>query len=133
MKIEIHRGQNQIGGNIVEISTQTTRILLDVGQELDEETPQCPAIEGLFANADFDAVFITHYHLDHLGLAYEIDRKIPLYLGEGSFRVVQTMDRRMKQETFTPAGFLKNQEPIIIGDITVTPFLCDHSAFDSPG
>ena len=30
MKIHIHRGQNQIGGNIIEIATDTTKILLDV-------------------------------------------------------------------------------------------------------
>lgn len=131
MKIEIHRGQNQVGGNIVEIATQTTRILLDVGQELEEDTPQRPAIEGLFEDAAFDAVFITHYHLDHLGLAYDIDRRIPLYIGERSFRIVETMDRRMGRRSVDPAGFLENRKQISIGDITVTPFLCDHSAFDS--
>jgi ribonuclease J len=32
---------------------------------------------------------------------------------------------------FTPTGALENGKPIRIGDITVTPFLVDHSAFDS--
>ena len=36
MRITIHRGENQIGGNIVEIATETTNIILDVGCELNE-------------------------------------------------------------------------------------------------
>ena len=45
MNTIIHRGQNQIGGNIIEIATDTTRILLDVGLELDDEEQQLPNIE----------------------------------------------------------------------------------------
>ena len=49
MKIHIHRGQNQIGGSIIEINTDSTRIFLDVGMELDEdEQIDIPKIEGLF-------------------------------------------------------------------------------------
>ena len=40
MKITVHRGINQIGGNVIEISTDKTKILLDAGLELNtiEET-----------------------------------------------------------------------------------------------
>ena len=65
----IHRGQNQIGGNIIEIASSSARILLDVGLELDTEDLVLPPIDGLFDHASFDAVFISHYHGDHLGLA----------------------------------------------------------------
>ena len=36
MKIHIHRGQNQIGGSIIEISTKKARVFFDIGIELDE-------------------------------------------------------------------------------------------------
>ena len=36
MKIHIHRGANQIGGNCIEISTSQARIILDIGDELPE-------------------------------------------------------------------------------------------------
>jgi ribonuclease J len=49
MKINIFRGQNQIGGSIIEVSSDSTRILLDAGSELDETTPVAPQIEGLFS------------------------------------------------------------------------------------
>ena len=131
MEIVIHRGENQIGGNIIEISTDKTRILLDVGRELDEEEVCLPDIDGLFDVPAFDAVFISHYHGDHIGLAYYIDKSIPIYLGEASTRIVQAADAYKRTETIRPAGFLIHGKPIRVGDITVTPFLCDHSAFDS--
>ena len=34
MEIIIHRGINQIGGCITEIATDTTRIIIDLGQNL---------------------------------------------------------------------------------------------------
>ena len=37
MNVNIIRGKNQIGGNIIEISTAKTKILLDAGLELDGE------------------------------------------------------------------------------------------------
>lgn len=132
MTVTIHRGQNQIGGSIIEVSTATTRILLDVGLELDDEkNRKPPEIAGLFDDPAFDAVFISHYHGDHLGLAYYIDKSIPLYIGEASYRIVRAADEYKKTATITPAGFLVHNAPVTIGDITVTPFLCDHSAFDS--
>lgn len=131
MNIIIHRGKNQIGGNIIEVATESTRILLDAGRELDEESLILPEIDGLFDHPAFDAVFISHYHGDHLGLAYYIDSQIPLYLGEASTRIVQAADAYKHTDTIHPSGFLVHGKPILIGDITVTPFLCDHSAFDS--
>ena len=81
--IKVHRGQDQIGGNIIELASSTTKILLDIGCELDEEkNKELPKIEGLFDTKGFDAVFISHYHYDHMGLAYKIYKEIPLYMGE---------------------------------------------------
>ena len=131
MNVIIHRGQNQIGGNIIEITAENTRILLDVGLELDQEEGTLPEIDGLFDHPSFDAVFISHYHGDHLGLAYYIDNRIPLYIGEASYRIVKAADDYKGLESITPSGFLRHLQPIAVGSITGTPFLCDHSAFDS--
>ena len=131
MNIHIHRGTDQIGGNIIEITTKATRILLDAGRELDEKEVRLPDIDGLFDSPTFDAVFISHYHSDHLGLAYYIDNSIPLYLGKASTRIVQASDAYKNIETIHPAGYLVHGKPIRVGDISVTPYLCDHSAFDS--
>ena len=132
MKIHIHRGQNQIGGNIIEVSTEKTKIILDVGLELDDEkNKDLPAIPGLFNYKGYDAVFVSHYHGDHLGLSYRLHKDIPLYMGEKSTRIIQASDTYKRVPTIHPKGFLEHKKPIIIGNISVTPYLCDHSAFDS--
>ena len=131
MVVNIIRGQNQIGGNIIEISTDKTRILLDVGLELEGDDISITDTTDLFNPNDYDAVFISHYHGDHIGLAYYIDDKIPLYMGEASYRIVKAADDYKGIKSISPIGFLKNKESIVVNDITVTPFLCDHSAFDS--
>ena len=132
MDLHIHRGKNQIGGNIIEISTSSTKILLDIGLELDDtDSSPLPIIEGLFDYAGYDAIFISHYHGDHMGLAYSSHKDIPIYIGEAGYKIISASDNYKKQETITPKGFLQNKKAIKIGDITVTPFLCDHSAFDS--
>ena len=132
MNINIIRGKNQIGGNIIEISTEKTKILLDAGLELDDEKQnELPDIPELFEYAGYDAVFVSHYHGDHLGLVYRAHKDIPVYIGEGAFNITKASDNYKGIETITPKGFLRHKEDIIVGDITVTPFLCDHSAFDS--
>lgn len=130
MKVNIIRGKNQIGGNIIEISTEKTKILLDAGLELDGGNT-LPDIRGLFDFAGYNAIFVSHYHSDHLGLVYRAHKDIPVYMGEGCYNIIRASDRYKEQETITPKGFLRNRHKIVIGDITVTPFLCDHSAFDS--
>ena len=132
MKINIIRGQNQIGGNIIEISTDKTKILLDVGLELDDDKNQSlPEIQGLFDSAEYDAIFISHYHGDHIGLAYHTHEDIPIYMGEASYKIIKASDNYKNTESITPVGFLVHKKSTTIGDITVTPYLCDHSAFDS--
>lgn len=132
MKIHIHRGQNQIGGNIIEIATDTTKILLDVGLELnDNDNSSLPSIQGLFDYAGYDAIFISHYHGDHVGLAYHTHKDIPIYIGEASYNIIQASDNYKKISTIKPKGFLYHKQTITVGDIAVTPYLCDHSAFDS--
>ena len=132
MKIHIHRGQNQIGGNIIEIATDTTKILLDVGLELVNNNEQSlPKIQGLFDYAGYDAIFISHYHGDHVGLSYHTHKDIPIYIGKASYNIIQASDHYKKISTITPKGFLYHKQTITVGDIAVTPYLCDHSAFDS--
>ncbi len=132
MNIKIHRGENQIGGNIIEIATETTKILLDAGLDLDDEKNKTlPHIDGLFDYAGYDGIFISHYHSDHMGLLYNVNGEIPVYIGQASYKIIKASDDYKKQRTISPKGFLKHKEQIVIGDITVTPYLCDHSAFDS--
>lgn len=53
MNIKIIRGQNQIGGSIIEIFSYTTKIVLDVGSELNKIKPCISDIYGLFSGKAF--------------------------------------------------------------------------------
>ena len=132
MIITIYRGQNQIGGSIIEIASDTTKVILDVGSELDEEIPTAPKIEGLFYGENaYNAVFISHYHGDHLGLCDQILPGIPIYIGKSAADITNTARRYLNKPEYNFAGFYESGKVISIGDINITPYLCDHSAFDS--
>ncbi len=133
MKIHIYRGQNQIGGSIIEISTDDARVILDIGIELDESKEiEVPKIEGLFCgNPNCDAVIITHYHSDHIGLAEYLLPTIPVYMGNKSYKVMKAAyDYRDIKFNLNPIP-IEDGVLIQVKDITITPILCDHSAFDS--
>lgn len=132
MRVTIHRGQNQIGGSIIEIASETTKIILDAGSELDEEVPVAPQIEGLFSGeASYDAVFISHYHGDHLGLCDQVLPEIPIYIGKGAADVTNAARRYLNKPEYRFAAYYEAGKTITIGDIEITPYLCDHSAFDA--
>ena len=82
MYIRIIRGINQIGGNIVEVGTDNTKIILDCGSNLPDidNTGYVDNIEidGLTTDkSEYNAIFLSHYHGDHVGLLGRINKDIP--------------------------------------------------------
>lgn len=133
MKVHIHRGQNQIGGSVIEIFTDTTRIFFDVGANMnDAKAEAVPPVEGLFfGKRNADAVFLTHYHADHVGLLGKVISGIPVYMGKTAYEIFKVGEAYRNHLTAFRPRFVSDQEKIVIGDITVTPFRCDHSAYDA--
>ena len=132
MEINIIRGQNQIGGSIIEISSKSTKIILDIGSNLEDKEIVVPEIEGLFeGEAKYDGVLISHYHGDHVGLATRILPEIQIYMGEKSYEIYKVSNEYMGKEYLKEPKIFKAEEEFFIGDIKITPYLCDHSAFDS--
>jgi ribonuclease J len=138
VKARIHRGAEEVGGSCVEVeATGGDRLVLDLGLPLeigrDEKTP-IPSVAGLRDGDDpsLRGVLLTHAHPDHFGLIEEISTEVPIYTGEATSRILREasfftplgLDRE-------PVGFLADRQPLQIGSFTVTPFLVDHSAFDS--
>lgn len=156
MKIIIHRGTKEIGGSCVEIGSNTTRIVIDIGLPLVNEKGEkfesramrglglkqlkdkkiLPNVPGLYSKektkVKVDALLISHSHLDHYGLYRYIRKDIPVYISEGAKRIIDVSN------IFTLArAYIKNyirvkhKEKITIGDMLITPYLTDHSAFGS--
>lgn len=138
MQIIIHRGTHQIGGVATEIRTTTTRILIDMGDELsleDSFTPAPLSIPGVTdTNGNCAAVLFTHNHGDHVGQLKNIRDGIPLYMGSFAKDVLlatlpkthTSLKLRVEQaKSFMPGKRFQ------IGDIFITPFSVDHSACDS--
>ena len=132
MEINIIRGQNQIGGSIIEISSKNTKIILDIGSNLDNKEIIVPEIEGLFkGKAKYDGILISHYHGDHIGLATKILPEISIYMGEKSYEIHKVSNEYIGKEYLKEPKTFKTEEEFLIGDIKIIPYLCDHSAFDS--
>lgn len=138
MKIIIHRGSHQIGGIAVEIKTDSTRIIIDMGDELTMDNSYMPKplnISGVTdKNGKCSAVFFTHYHGDHTGQLPNIRKDIPIFMGELTKDILLTTMQNAEQETINrikSAEIFEAGQKIPIGDITVTPYSIDHSACDS--
>ena len=143
MKIQIHRGSNQIGGNCIEISSYKTRVILDIGDELPEvnsSEPQqrvIPQVANLFTSGSISnlakaAIFVCHMHGDHIGLIDEWKTDTPLYICKDALAIWETIQEFTNQpKSSNPIKHLSNGVPIVINDITIIPFIIDHSAFDA--
>jgi ribonuclease J len=136
MRICIHRGTKEIGGTCVEIESQGKRLVLDVGLPLDAPDPDSiplHPIKGFEAPDDsLLGVVISHPHQDHYGLAHRLPEETPFLIGKAAEAILDAA------ALFSPAGLklkkvkhLSDRTPIILGPFTITPFLVDHSAYDS--
>lgn len=152
MKITIYRGTKEIGGTLIEIRTTSTRILVDAGYPLflndkpisDDVAKQSyqellalgvlPGIVGLYAWEDkgFDAVLISHAHIDHYGLLKYINPQIPIYMSPGTDTLIRVSQQFKISDSFDlDIRKFKMYQSFQVGDISVKPYLMDHSAFDA--
>ena len=59
MKIRVLGGAREVGGSCIAVETENCKVALDYGIKLDGVTDEYPK--------NFDAVIISHAHLDHSG------------------------------------------------------------------
>jgi ribonuclease J len=137
VQVKIHRGAHEIGGSCVEVASGGSRIVLDVGKPLraewNEQVP-LPLVEGLADGSDpsLAGLLISHPHMDHYGLIDQVDARVPLFIGQEAAALLKAA------QLFSSAGielhpthYLSDRVPLQIGAFIVTPFLVDHSGFDS--
>lgn len=128
---------NRIGGCITVISSETTKIIIDFGEAL-PGSDKSDDIPFDWEKEKPDAIFFTHYHGDHIGRFAEIPLSVPVYMGEVSYKVMKNVYSRTRRTELVKAleerkalHFIEVNKTISVGDIEITPYSVDHSAFDA--
>ena len=137
MRVCIHRGTKEIGGNCIELECAGKRILLDLGMPLTAANPDevgLPDIRGLKdeSDPDFLGIVISHPHQDHYGLLPKVHAGVRIFIGKEAHAILEAA------APFAPSALVmdcvthyRDQVPFNIGPFRITPFLIDHSAFDA--
>lgn len=137
MRLRIHRGTAEIGGNCIEVEAQGKSILLDLGMPLSGSLPPSqvlPPVPGLTdgTNSSLVGIVISHPHSDHYGLVGHAHRSIPVHIGleaEKLLRASAAFSSFGLQ--LTNAVHYRPGVRFSVGPFVITPFLVDHSAFDA--
>ncbi len=136
MEVQIIKGTKQIGGCVTEVvSSKGTKIIIDFGSDLEGDNQikkENPNIVGLTTGIkQYDAVFITHSHSDHIGLIDHILDDIPVYVEPMSKIVYKLLGVFTYQGIRFKTNDMKLNKSIVINDMVVTPYFVDHSAYNS--
>ena len=153
MRITIHRGTHEIGGNCIEIATDKSRIILDVGMPLFNEDREphdsaalrrqsseelrkagvLPNVPGLFDETGTrpEAILLSHAHEDHTGLLRHSPDEIPIYASVGTSKMMQAGAKFAGQPVLPRERHREIQagQLVQIGDFRVTAFSVDHSIY----
>jgi len=79
-----------------------------------------------------DGVIISHPHQDHFGLINFINDNVQFYLGEATHKIIELNNLFTPQEIHLKnINYFEKEKTFKIGDISITPYWVDHSAFDS--
>ncbi len=153
----ILRGHNQIGGSCVELQSEKTNILIDLGLSLDSNIFDIPlpaditTVQGeeLVKNSEFidiagiyvwddrtnkiDAVVISHSHPDHWGIVQWLKPEIQIWFSEISLKMInksaELLGRPKIQEDRVKL-FIPGSK-FTVGGFEIRPHLVDHSAFEA--
>lgn len=133
---------DQIGGCVTLISTETTKICIDFGKNLPgSKYKDDVEVVGLTSGeAQYDAVFFTHYHGDHIGCFEKLLPEISLYMSSlcrdvllNTYAALARHDSKYSKQVkllqdAAHTHIIWAQDVIKVGDIKVTPYTVDHSA-----
>lgn len=137
MRLRIHRGAHEIGGNCVELECQGYSILLDLGLPLTADAPLrslLPNIPGLTdgSNPHLLGIILSHIHGDHSGLTVLLGSAVPVFMGSHAQTVLLASQPFVHQSPLPQTiSNYHDRVPFDLGPFQITPYLADHSAFDA--
>lgn len=153
--ITFYGGVKEIGGNKILIQDRETRVILDFGMSYAmkkrfysppflsprserslQELEILPKIDGAYKfdgkRSQIDAVFVSHAHMDHSAYLSFMKREIPVYCGETTKTILQTLSEMRRTDLeFNVEGVdfktFRTGNKIRINSIEVEPVHVDHS------
>ena len=153
--LTFYGGVNEIGGNKILLQDKDTRVFFDFGMSFaakkqfysppflspkNEKSLQelgiLPDIKGVYkfdpSPPEADAVFLSHGHLDHSAYLSFIKREIPVYCGETTQTILQTLSKiRRADLEFNVADInfnvFRTGKKINIDNLEIEPIHVDHS------
>ena len=129
LTVNVLRGADAIGENLIEVLGHGQKILLECGIPLSPKE-DTTTTEEYVRKERYSAVVVTHFHLDHSGLLKYPLAAEKIYMGEKTFLFL--LDRKaICEENAAKVAFMQSEETFFIGCVGFTPHLADHSAFDS--
>lgn len=156
MNLIIHRGTHEIGGSCVEVTSGSSRIIIDIGMPLvndlggkfniedyeslseDELISEkvLPDVKGFYKwdtqNKKVDGILISHPHMDHYGFFNYLRDDLIYYIGDSAKKIIDMTciftSMKGSINNYIP---LESGKTLTIGDFKITPYLMDHSAYDS--
>ena len=129
LEINVLRGEENIGENLIEISDGKTKILIECGIALNP-SDKSREIENKVLSTYYDGIIISHSHLDHAGLLKNEVNTETIYMGKSTYELLMYQDTICKENRHRVAFFDDNTS-FFVGEIEVCAYLCDHSAYDS--
>ena len=137
IRLRVHRGAREIGGNCVELLAGKSRLILDLGRPLNVSPgefiplPSAPNL-GEPPDGRETTIVISHPHADHYGLLEAVAEDVPVFIGEEAARLLDAAlpftDFGMPAVRFRK---YRHHKPFRFGAFVITAFLVDHSAFDA--
>jgi ribonuclease J len=155
VSLTFYGGVNEIGGNKILLQDGDTKIFLDFGMSYTakkqfysppflspknekslRELGILPEISGIYrsdaAPPQANAVFLSHGHMDHSAYLSFIKREIPVYCGQTTQTILQTLSGIRRSDLEFDVGDInfncfRTGDKIKIDNITVEPVHVDHS------
>ena len=130
MKLKIHRGGGVVEYNLVEIATETTKIILDCGRNLplldNDPIEEAIDVPGLTSGASaYGAVIVTHHYADHADFIERVNSDIPIFMNADTKIILDVVADFSDSPLPRVDKFMEHGNPEKIGDIRVLPISVD--------
>jgi len=154
-QFRLYGGVNVIGGTKLHVESGADQVLFDFGstfssglcafdsvlkprplREVEDQRAigMVPDLPGIYKGADqlsTLAIFISHFHLDHVGLLSLLDRRVPIYMSEPSRRLLRELvviGEGVGEHD--DVRVFEYGEKVLLGNMEIAPLPVDH---DIPG